>query len=94
MFSGVTDLQGEVILQRVDVQNSYSNTSAIVGPEDRTAIVEGLERLTEYYVTVTLKMWGGESVSSIPVAITTKEGGEICCQNEVLSNEFCLCFHR
>lgn len=75
-ISAVTDLQGYVELFTVSaVPDIMITVTKEYGPGNTTALLTDLKPNTQYSVTVMIRINGGASISSDPVAARTIDGG-------------------
>ena len=75
-LSDEVDLQGSVKMYTVQVLSNLRNYTRDLGPADMSAVFEGLNPNTVYYVTVTITIHGGASITSDPVSVKTLDGGK------------------
>lgn len=60
----------------VQVLSNLRNYTRDLGRADMSAVFEGLNPNTVYYVTVTITIHGGASITSDPVSVKTLDGGK------------------
>lgn len=69
------ELQGEIQTQTVFAWSSQNNVSVDVAKGVFGTVVGSLLPNTDYTITVTLTIFGGAYISSLPVVVRTKDGG-------------------